>query len=53
MQKIIKLVTLNVTVKIGDVAQLVEHYDMLLRGLGFNSSHLQSNSFYFGLTEDN
>ena len=39
--------------KIGDVAQLVEHYGMLPRGLGFNSSHLQSNSFYFGLIEDN
>ena len=39
--------------KIGDVAQLVEHYGLLPRGLGFNSSHLQSNSFYFGLIEDN
>ena len=42
-KKIIKynnIYILNKQIKIGDVAQLVEHYDTLRKGLGFNSSHL-------------
>ena len=46
MQKIIKFVIVKIIIKIGDVAQLIEHYGKLPRDLGFNSSHLQSNSFF-------
>ena len=37
--------------QIGDVAHLVEHYEELSRGTGFNSSHLQLTFLIFELNK--